>query len=121
MIVWKDVRFNPDGHYSSDTGAYTCPQDGYYQFTVMKMTTGLYSHSTLLVDGVGTYAIMDHSHTLWKQHGGTVILKLKAGSKVQVRSWGSTELRGFGVWPKPTQISNRGIYSWFSGHLLFPA
>ncbi len=115
VIVWRDVRFNPGGHYSSATGAYTCPQDGYYQFTVMKMSTGIYSYNTILVDGEPTQAIMDHAHASWKQHGGTVTLKLKAGSKVQVENRSTKELGGFGIWDY-----HPGIYSWFSGHLLFP-
>ncbi len=116
VIVWRDVKYNPGGHYSSATGTYTAPQDGYYQFTVMKMASNLYSYSYLLVDGVATYTIMDHAHAAWKQHGGTVTLKLKAGSKVQVQSRSSTELWGYDNWGD----AHPGIHSWFSGHLLFP-
>ena len=30
-IIWDSVPINPGGHYSTETGGYTAPFNGYYQ------------------------------------------------------------------------------------------
>ena len=115
-IKWKNVTHNAGGHYSSETGKYTVPLNGFYSFTVMQMAINRYAYSDVMVDGVTVYSIMDHVHGGWKQHGGTVTLKLKSGSKVHIQSRSQSKLRGYSFWE-----NNPGLCSWFSGHLLIPA
>ena len=116
IIIWKDVKYNNGGHYSPVTGAYTTPLSGYYQFTVSKTTGVQWAYFYLVIDGEDFCFQGTFDSGGWQQKSSTMTVKLNAGSKVQIKNHYATEIYGFGVFS-----SHPGIYSWFSGHLLFPA
>ena len=117
IIIWKNVTYNNGGHYSATTGAYTAPLAGYYQFTVSKATGPRYSYFSLLVDGQPfVFQFSFNTDRDDEQKTSTMAVKLEQGATVQVQSSSTTEIYGFGVF-----TDQPGIYSWFSGHLLFPA
>ncbi len=74
------------------------------------------AYAYLLIDGEPVYFIFQLDPREHVQDGATISVKLTKGSKVQIRSTESSVLYGFGIWS-----GHPGIYSWFSGHLLYPA
>ena len=100
-------------------GAYIAPLSGYYQFTITKQTSSCHSYFHLLIDGEYHSFHQEYDHHTGcqqQQKSSTITVKLNAGSKVQIESLVTTELYGYGVWN-----THHGLYSWFCGHLLFPA
>ncbi len=109
------MKYNEGGHYSIENGSYIAPISGFYEFTIQITIAG--AHFYLLVDGKPfTYHAQNWGIlTGGRQVSSSITAKLNEGSVVQVES--KTDiLQGFGV------LDDRpGLYSWFSGHLLFPA
>ena len=62
IMHWDDVRFDPGNNYDNETGAYTAPYDGYYQFSITKQTAGYSSSFLTLVDGVSIHNCFDLPH-----------------------------------------------------------
>lgn len=108
-IVFGTVETNLGDAYSPQTGIFTCPVNGVYQFYVSILSQPTKRIETnLAVNGVGRlllYSSADANH-----HGslgsGTIILELKEGDKVQVKL-----SRRFGNYI-------HCCWSTFSGHLL---
>ena len=80
IMRWDDVRFDPGNNYDKETGAYTAPYDGYYQFSITKRTAGQYSTFVTTVDGASVHNCWDEAHDHSRsQTSCTIVLKLLEG------------------------------------------
>ena len=116
IMHWDDVRFDPGNNYDKVTGAYTAPYDGYYQFSITKRTAGYSSSFLTLVDGVSIHNCFDLPHDQSRsQSSCTVVIKLLAGQRVQIRNFSGTVIQSL-----QTQRGWTWVNSWFAGHMLSP-
>ena len=94
IMHWDDVRLDPGNNYDNETGAYTAPYDGYYQFSITKRTAGYSSSFLTLVDGVSIHNCFDLPHDQSRsQSSCTVVIKLLAGQRVQIRIFSGTVIQ----------------------------
>ena len=106
-VIFDWVQINHGGHYNNDTGIYTVPYDGIYQFHVQ---TPAYSSSgnvriDIEVDGT---AVGSHADP-WvhdQYRSATVLLEIEAGQEVNV-------LRSGGAYGDTTYLR-----SYFSGYMI---
>lgn len=105
VIVFHEVIFNGQNHYSTKTGVFTCATPGFYQFSyhcTSFSTAGsvdLWRNGKLELQGFQSFQGGSHSFM------GDLLLQLGQGDQ---------------VWLEATQ-GNKGLSSTsiFSGHLLF--
>ncbi len=115
VIMWNDVRLNEGGHFDSHTGAYVTPLKGTYWFTVMKRVPESMNYFYLYLDDqiYTKYGEWDKQYP-YQSGGFSLLVKLDAGVKVQVKSNYTTNIIGY------ENVFNGHAYSsWFCGHLLF--
>ena len=116
IVVWNNVYHNNGGYYSSSTGKFTAPVDGYYHFTVGAIiggspVDGTQRNGELQMQKNGNYYSRGHwNHAdRWENVSYTQIMYLAANDYVRVNfvnSTGNNEMYG------------SSLYSHFGGHLI---
>ena len=117
-IVIFDLPFlNPGGYYDNDTGIFTAPLDGVYEFNIhiYAMIGDPDWSFSLRVDGRRTAysrhtTLGSDSNEERNSVSSTILWPLSMGQEVWVGRDGMTSCYGSDV--------NSLMYSWFSGHIV---
>ena len=112
IIRWN-VNYDNGNNYDLATGGYTALVDGIYQFNVALIMEGDWSSVYFHVDTLPVMYCWTRASTVYSgvQTNCTVTISLKAGQIVQIKTNSVGKLDAQGT---------TALYSWFSGHLLFP-
>ena len=115
-IIFDDARINSGGYYNPNTGLYTAPLYGTYEFYVQLES---YNYNGAY-DNWGFEVVMDQEVISYTRHNSasnlpfiesissTVLIHLSIGQYVYVEPVSLDGLYG----------SDIGMYSWFSGRLI---
>ena len=104
-----------DSHYDNETGIYTVPLDGVYEFNIQieaNLDTDGDWNFVLMVDG-DPYSYTRHTTNQTSEFismSSTILLPLSLGQQTWVSVRGLDAIWG---------MNSAGMFSWFSGHLLF--
>lgn len=116
VIQWNKVMYDSGDHYDVTNGAYTAVSNGLYQFSVTKNSNDKNSRFWITIDDVPITRCWDQNSDFGPaeltQTSCTMTLEVKAGEKVKVKNSHSSSVFG--------TDGNKVMFSWFSGHLLFP-
>ncbi|KAH9492102.1 Complement C1q-like protein 4 [Bulinus truncatus] len=103
-LVYDAVHTNIGGGYNRQTGVFTAPESGVYLFTVSCLTNNGYSLELNVFQNHFRVATA-YASDVFRSSSNTVILQLKKGDEVQVKSHGS----GYAY------ADSKGFYNSFSG------
>ncbi|XP_006862394.1 PREDICTED: complement C1q subcomponent subunit C [Chrysochloris asiatica] len=108
LVKFNNVVTNPQGHYNTNTGKFTCQVPGLYYFVYhTSQTANLCVH--LYCNDVKVTTFCDHMSNSKQVSSGGVLLKLQVGEEVWLAV---NDYNGM--------VGTEGSDSVFSGFLLFP-
>ena len=117
VICWDHVMYDYGNSYNATSGAYKAPSNGVYQFGVTKNSNKYNAKSAIAVNGVQVARCWDENRNSipagLAQSSCSVTLEVKAGEEVTIVNIDSDEVYG-------RDKTYKAMFSWFSGHLLFP-
>ncbi len=109
-VIFDRVMINPGNHYNNNTGIYTVPYDGVYQFSFHAQYYGYLAVQMYVDDSQNDShvdAIFGNQNTYFRT--SSTILSLTSGQTVHL----GQSRNDSGVYGDPTSL-----FSYFSGHLI---
>ncbi|XP_063048059.1 cerebellin-1-like [Engraulis encrasicolus] len=111
-LVFKRVITNVGNAYNSNTGIFTAPVRGVYQFLMFAHGHGHASHPVVIAlfkNGEHIVTAWSHQRTYSVNPSNGASLQLEVGDVVYVKVWANARV-----------FDNVNRHTTFSGHLLFP-